>query len=611
MAEVRQSEAIERPASEEAVGRLSEDVSVIAEGKQPSPPPLFNRNVKVLIAQWVLIRVINSISLYGIFDTYLYEVSKNYTRDHQPSNTIVGVAESITGLTSLVMTIPAVCLLDRFERPLLMRVAAIVGTCAVVCFVIGIGFDQLHALYVGLCLWGIAGQSNYAVGEALYADAVLPGRRSKMNTIKASLGQLGFSLGPAIEIVMFYFLGNVWEIGPLHYVLLSGLIIWPLVIVFAFMTTNPTPHHPLEQQQRQQQPTSLASTSASDQTTSIDSGSDDSPHESLDRSYSQQNHNSVLSFDVDERHVCFLHQYSARRVNDVLTHAKRFFCPNRARQRRILADDTALNGNSDVERRRTSINNGLSTPLLDQDDHVVHLECDGEGDLPVLGGRTVAGWAVPILISMCDFTLAIGAGMTVKFFPLFFKNDYQLSPSGVCTVLVLQQLAMVVFMGLASRVTKRVGRPVTAWVMALIGCLCLYSLAYVTPFALFLALFLVRGGIQNARSPIDRSITMDYVPRRFRARWASIQGVTRFTWSGSAVLGGVIADTSLNGYRQTFLITAHVYTAAVLMYLPIILLVPQNEKMEHMTGDDQGGKREGAGEGGQPTSATGVAAQRS
>lgn len=35
---------------------------------------------------------------------------------------------------------------------------------------------------------------------------------------------------------------------------------------------------------------------------------------------------------------------------------------------------------------------------------------------------------VPWLICILDVVSAVGAGMTVKFFPLFFKEDYGLNP---------------------------------------------------------------------------------------------------------------------------------------------------------------------------------------
>ena len=43
---------------------------------------------------------------------------------------------------------------------------------------------------------------------------------------------------------------------------------------------------------------------------------------------------------------------------------------------------------------------------------------------------------VPWLICTLDVVSAVGAGMTVKFFPLFFKEDYGLNPGTSAVVAV-------------------------------------------------------------------------------------------------------------------------------------------------------------------------------
>jgi len=73
----------------------------------------------------------------------------------------------------------------------------------------------------------------------------------------------------------------------------------------------------------------------------------------------------------------------------------------------------------------------------------------------------------------------------------------------------------------------------------------------------------------NGSSGIRRSMMMDAVPKNQRVRWNSLESLTRMTWAGSAALGGWCVSTF--GYRQTFLITAVVYTIST---TPLLLLVP-------------------------------------
>ncbi|KAK3259990.1 hypothetical protein CYMTET_31037, partial [Cymbomonas tetramitiformis] len=59
---------------------------------------------------------------------------------------------------------------------------------------------------------------------------------------------------------------------------------------------------------------------------------------------------------------------------------------------------------------------------------------------------------------------------------------------------------------------------------------------------------------QHCCRPLKKSVLMDYAPRHTRARWNSLDSITRFGWSGSAILGGYLVDKT--DYPFTFLITA-------------------------------------------------------
>lgn len=47
---------------------------------------------------------------------------------------------------------------------------------------------------------------------------------------------------------------------------------------------------------------------------------------------------------------------------------------------------------------------------------------------------------------------------------------------------------------------------------------------------------------------------MDYADKGSRGKWSSLESITSFGWSGSAVLGGIMADHF--GYGYTFFATA-------------------------------------------------------
>lgn len=65
------------------------------------------------------------------------------------------------------------------------------------------------------------------------------------------------------------------------------------------------------------------------------------------------------------------------------------------------------------------------------------------------------------------------------------------------------------------------------------------------------------------------------VSQALRGRWSSIDGVTIFGWSGSALLGGVLIDR--NGFGSVFFVTAAIQLLSMGFLLPLLFVVPRRE----------------------------------
>ena len=247
-------------------------------------------------------------------------------------------------------------------------------------------------------------------------------------------------------------------------------------------------------------------------------------------------------------------------------------------------------------------------PLINGDD----------GEPAVLKPRGSRLGPVPYVVLASDLLSGFGSGMTVKFVPLFFKNRVGFSPVGANCLYV----ASPVFMFLGSRgcgwLSKNaLGRPrACAYFMAvaalgLVG-LSLLDAGDAGDLATFLDVSRMQagaGGSSNARSPeaeaaggsgqlrplrplvkkcaavglylvtnaqhmcrpLKKSALMDHVPYASRGKWNAVDGVTRFGWSGSAVLGGYLVDRG--GYSLTFVITALMQLLAAALWLSLVGVV--------------------------------------
>ena len=205
---------------------------------------------------------------------------------------------------------------------------------------------------------------------------------------------------------------------------------------------------------------------------------------------------------------------------------------------------------------------------------------------------------IPIILCFQSLVFALGSGMTIKFFPLFFKEEVKLSPSQVQLIYVLVPLSMVAFSGVGEKISSTgFGRVQTMILLNSMGVSCLYAMVFGKryldshPLAL-VPIYVLRTALMNCTYPLNESILMDFVPKNERARWKSLDSVVSFGWCGSAAIGGWLSDKY--DYTFTFLITAIIQSVGVLCFLPLIPLVPRKEQdlaasdeREGIEGDDE------------------------
>lgn len=184
--------------------------------------------------------------------------------------------------------------------------------------------------------------------------------------------------------------------------------------------------------------------------------------------------------------------------------------------------------------------------------------------------------SVPYILALSDFVTAVGAGMTVKFFSLFFIEDEHFSPEAICWLSSAYPFVIAVFTKLTERSAKPLGRAQASLLFFSCNVACLVLLSQVQYLPLLLAIYLVRGGFANSNYPINRSILMDFTPSSRRGLWNAVESFTGMTWSGSAFIGGLLSDS--HDYRFTFLITALVYATGCLVYSPLLVIVPRKEQ---------------------------------
>mmetsp|Transcript_2307 Transcript_2307/g.4932 ORF Transcript_2307/g.4932 Transcript_2307/m.4932 type:complete len:547 (-) Transcript_2307:50-1690(-) len=189
---------------------------------------------------------------------------------------------------------------------------------------------------------------------------------------------------------------------------------------------------------------------------------------------------------------------------------------------------------------------------------------------------------IPIILCLQSCVFALGSGMTVKFFPLFFKEEVGMSPSQVQIIYVLVPITMVLFSGVGEKISSTgFGRVQTMILLNSLGVSCLFAMVFAKKYLdshplILVPVYVLRTALMNSTYPLNESILMDFVPKNERARWKSLDSVVSFGWCGSAALGGWLTDKY--DYTFTFLITAIIQSVGVFCFFALVPLVPRKEQ---------------------------------
>uniref|UniRef100_A0A7S2PTU0 Major facilitator superfamily (MFS) profile domain-containing protein n=1 Tax=Zooxanthella nutricula TaxID=1333877 RepID=A0A7S2PTU0_9DINO len=181
---------------------------------------------------------------------------------------------------------------------------------------------------------------------------------------------------------------------------------------------------------------------------------------------------------------------------------------------------------------------------------------------------------VPYLLLAAELITSVGAGMTVKFFGLWFKNVHKVSPAGLAALSAATPVAIAVAVQFLNRLARASPYGPVPAVLALwltsVGCL--LAMAVATDWRGLMLLHLLRTSLANCKEPIARAILADAIPSSQRGRWNAVGSLTSMTWTGSAALGGFLCDRY--GYGRTFVFTAVLYVFAALFWIPLVWMVP-------------------------------------
>jgi predicted MFS family arabinose efflux permease len=157
-----------------------------------------------------------------------------------------------------------------------------------------------------------------------------------------------------------------------------------------------------------------------------------------------------------------------------------------------------------------------------------------------------------------NLVVGIGAGLSIPFFNLYFKNVFNATDSLIGIFYSMQQFLMITGLLIAPVVAERIGKVRTVVVSQIISIPFLIILGITHSLTLAVLGFLIRAAFMNMAQPLYTNFAMEKVSHDEQPLTNALLTVA-FTagWGASANLGGYLIEFS--GYAAPFIATSLLY----------------------------------------------------
>eukprot|EP00605_Chrysophyceae_sp_TOSAG23-4_P001161 GSChrysophyteH1.ASY1.ANO1.1269.1 assembled CDS len=407
----------------------------------------------------------------NVFSAYLFTLVGRH-------NAEVGIAGGVTGMTGVLLAPVVGILSDKYGRIILLKSGAFLGYISIIMIFYGVIKDSYRIVLAAQIFYGSYIAVTNPTMDALLADSVESGTRSRVYTLKVMVLQIANSVGPLLSIALFLYFGNEWNMETIKIVVCVGLGLFAIPVTLLLSILD--------------------------------------------------NENANIEMKEKVSDDKFESQTTLSPINDACSAA------GEARS----ASDTEFmesSGSGAVVKERESGDEETSyckVPCMPCCDNVLLVPAMISMSDVITGlasGMTVKFFPIFFLHVLQMDPIQVQTIYLISPFLIAFSAPILQGLSRkygrilvTCCVKSLGVILLFAMAVLTIKVSKH--QPGAIWVWTII------------------LIYLVRTALMNSTKPLTKSILMDFVPKHQRGRWQSLESVNMATWSGSAVLGGYLID---------------------------------------------------------------------
>jgi MFS family permease len=568
-------------------------------------PPFSESMAGVIILFTFLNSMATSIWMFNAWTPFIFLLFNG-------SNVAVGIISGVNGLSELIFAMISGHVADKVWGPSRTLIFAVrLGILNLCIVMIAIWTCKRWLLIVAQVFEGCYMGLSFTCIESVFAQCLHTGERDRLYSVKFSMESSGPIVGLVSSIVLYLVVGDKWTTRVLQVVMTCGLLLHlTSMLIFTYLF-KPLPSHLDEQ--REAAATDVAIT-AGDGCNAVDKDNagtssrlDDMEEkrvadtlgendEQLSPSMLVQNNNNTQLMNCARTSIIQSTIHQAPRV--MFSPYEPSVCTARNGDG-VAAAAAPGGGGGDTT---LSVHEQASTMGydMDNDGSTAHTPTGGAGQQQGHGNvdlnnippgahveyvdhelEEATGWRrvimkllplriYPIAIVVCDMVLVIGSGMTTQYFSLFMMSVYHVSPAAIAALNLCNSVVIAFVAIISGAMGKRYGRIRAIIPPKMAGSLLLLYMALAQrtkygPRFWMCVTYVFRNAFMNCSAGLSRALIMDLVPKERHSRWNALESVQSAGWSGTAILGGVMADHL--GYGAAFIFTFffHFFSTSALL----------------------------------------------
>lgn len=204
--------------------------------------------------------------------------------------------------------------------------------------------------------------------------------------------------------------------------------------------------------------------------------------------------------------------------------------------------------------------------------------------------------ALYLRLLMPGFFVGMGAGLTIPYLNLYFKNEFLLGDSFIGLIFAMGQIGT--FLGMVSgpAIATRLGKAKTIFLMQAISVPFILVLTYLRFLPAVIVAFVARQSLMNMSSPISDNFALEQVPPN---QQHLMNALRMLNWTGSWMVSARISGALIatEGFAPSFTLTAGLYAlSSVLFWAFFLRPSAPGAGRGRVRNDGAGGPLEGGGE---------------